>query len=198
MSTAGNHTTRRGSRWTIPNILCIFRMMMVPVFVWTALRGWFELALALFVGAALTDALDGWIARRFDMRSRLGAFLDPAADKTLMVTSFIVFTLPSVAPRPIPQWLTFTVFSRDVLIVLFAYLLYTRIRVKRFPPSISGKVSTIVQVVTVAATIAGNTALAGDLLSPFLPPLYGLALAMTLLSGFDYLRKWNAVVLSGG
>lgn len=198
MSHGSGGPAPRTRRWTIPNTLSLLRLAMVPLFVMAAVRGAFGLAFVLFVGAAVTDALDGWIARRFDMRSRIGAFLDPAADKALMVTGFIVFTLRDVAPRSIPHWLTFTVFARDVLIVLFAYLLYTRIRVKRFPPALAGKVSTIVQVVTLAATIAANTHLGGPILVPLLPYFFGLALAMTLISGFDYIRKWNAIVVSRG
>lgn len=189
---------RTARRWTIPNTLSVLRFLMIPLFVLAAVRGAFGLAFLLFVSAALTDALDGWIARRFDMRSRIGAFLDPAADKSLMVTGFIVFTLRDIAPRRIPEWLTFTVFARDLLIVLFAYLLYTRISVKRFPPSITGKISTIVQVITLAATIAANTGVGAPLLLPVLPLFYAAALATTLASGFDYLRKWNAIVVSSG
>lgn len=184
-------------RWTVPNILSLGRLLLVPLFVVASIRGAFELAFAVFLLAAITDAVDGWVARRFAQASRLGAFLDPAADKILMISGFIVFTLPGIAPWRLPHWLTFTVFARDILIVLFAYLLYTRIRVRRFPPSIAGKLSTIVQVIALALTILANT-LAEPFVLPILPAVYPVALAVTLFSGYDYIRRWNEVVLSGG
>lgn len=185
-------------RWlTVPNLLSLFRLLVVPLFVISALREEFLLAFGLFLTAAITDAVDGWVARRFDQRSTVGLFLDPAADKLLMVSGYVVMTLPDVGAHRLPIWLTFTVFARDVLIVLFAYLLYTRIQIRRFPPSVIGKVSTIVQVVALAVTIAANTLLA-PLALPLLWLVHAVAFAMTLLSGWDYIRRWNAVVLSEG
>src|SRR5947207_11932836 len=96
---------------TIPNILTLARLLAVPVFLVASLRGQYTLAFALFVGAAVTDILDGMIARRFNQRSRLGAMLDPAADKTIMVCGFLFYTLRGGLPMVrIPAWLTFTVF----------------------------------------------------------------------------------------
>ena len=179
--------------WTIPNILCLIRLASIPLFVWLSVERHFAAAFFLFVGAAVTDALDGWIARRFNQRTRLGAYLDPAADKTLMVTTYIVYTIPSIADHRLPAWLTFTVFIRDLTIVMFAYLLYTRIRVKRFPPSIPGKISTLVQIIALAATIGANTFLA-PITVPLLWTAHRAALLMTLFSGFDYIRKWDAAL----
>src|SRR5688572_17942986 len=108
---------------TLPNLLTLLRLLLVPVFVMAALRQAHTIAFVVFVTAAVTDALDGWIARKFDLRSRLGAILDPAADKLLMVSGYIVYTInPGDGPR-LPDWLTFTVFARDLIIVFFAYLL---------------------------------------------------------------------------
>jgi cardiolipin synthase len=180
---------------TIPNMLTLVRIAMIPVFVLASLAGSFSLAFFAFVGAAITDAVDGWIARRFNQRSRLGAFLDPAADKVMMICGYVVFTIPGIAKCALPEWLTFTVFARDLCIVLFAYLLFTRIRVKRFPPSIAGKVSTVCQVVALSVTIASNTFLAPIAL-PLLWLSHRVALLMTLYSGFGYLRQWNAYVMS--
>lgn len=171
-------------------MLSLLRLAMVPVFVWVSLRGHFALALLLFLGAAATDVLDGWIARRFNQRSQLGGFLDPAADKTMLVVTYIVYTLPTVAAARLPYWLTFTVFIRDITLVIFAYLLYTRIRIQRFPPSIVGKLSTLIQVVALAATIAANTVLAAAVL-PLLDWLHRAALLMTLCSGFFYIRQYD-------
>lgn len=179
--------------WTIPNILSLLRLALIPLFVWLSLEERFVAAFFLFVGAALTDALDGWIARRFDQRSRVGAYLDPGADKTMMVTTYVVYTIPSIAAFRLPFWLTVTVFLRDITIVIFAYLLYTRIHVKRFPPNMAGKVSTTVQIVALAATIGANTFLE-PLAAPLLWTFHRAALVMTLVSGFLYIRKWDRVL----
>jgi phosphatidylglycerophosphate synthase len=128
------------------------------------------------------------IARRFNQRSRLGAVLDPAADKTMMVAGYLFYTLRRGLPLvTIPAWLTFTVFIRDFLIISFAYLLYTRVRVTRFPPSVAGKVSTVVQASTLGTVIGVNA---------FVPQLLWLAqllfevtAVMTLISGWDYMRR---------
>src|SRR5690349_11869820 len=106
------------------------------------MRQMYTVACVLFVTAAVTDVLDGWLARKLNVKSRLGALLDPAADKTLMICGFLYYTFARNLPNlAIPGWLTFTVFIRDVLIVFMAYLMYTRVRIKRFPPSVPGKIS---------------------------------------------------------
>src|SRR5215208_2678433 len=120
---------------TIPNLLTLLRLLLVPCFIGASVEGMYTAAFVIFITAAATDVLDGMIARRLNQRSRLGAFLDPAADKLLMVSGYVFYTLRRLPRVAIPDWLTFTVFSRDVLIVVFAYLLYTRVNVKKFPPS---------------------------------------------------------------
>jgi len=174
---------------TIPNILTSLRILLIPVFIVASLQRAFDIAFFVFIAAALTDALDGYIARRFDMRSRLGAILDPGADKTMLVSGYVVYTIAGVAPYGLPISLTLTVFMRDVAMVFVAYLLYTRIRIRRFPPTILGKLSTIFQAVALAVTMGSNMFLAPVLL-PLLFWAQAAALIMTLLSGWDYLRLW--------
>lgn len=178
---------------TTANILTSIRLLMVPVFITASLMRRFDIAFFLFVGAALTDAFDGWIARRFNQRSRLGALLDPAADKTMLVSGFVVLTIPGVAQHGLPLGLTLTVLMRDVLIVLVAYLIFTRVRIDRFPPSIPGKISTIAQAVALGVTIAANMRLAPIAL-PLMKLSHGAALGMTLYSGLDYMRRWALVL----
>ena len=181
---------------TIPNALTLLRLLIVPFFLVASLRGEYTAAFVLFVTAGVTDVFDGMIARRFNQRSRLGAVLDPAADKTMMICGYLFYTLSS---RPmlvkLPAWLTFTVFIRDFLIIAFAYLLYTRVQVKRFPPSWAGKLSTLLQIVTLAAVIAANGF--WPRLLPFAELMFPLAMLMTLFSGWDYMRRarqllWDA------
>lgn len=181
---------------TVPNLLTLGRLLLVPCFLVASLRGMWTAAFVIFVSAALTDILDGMIARRFNLRSRIGAILDPAADKTLMVCGYLFYTISDRMPIVrIPAWLTFTVFIRDVLIVFFAYLLYTRIQVKRFPPSILGKASTVTQAVTLGAAIAANGPL--PQLLWLAQALFQIAVVITLASGWDYLRRGEKLLEDG-
>jgi cardiolipin synthase len=177
---------------TVPNALTLLRLFAVPVFLYASFRGEYRLAFFLFVGAMITDVLDGVIARRFNQRSRIGAILDPAADKTMMVGGYLFYTLRDGLPFGLPGWLTFTVFIRDFVIILFAYLLYTRIHVTRFPPSWAGKASTTLQALTLATTIEINAF--GPALDGFAQVLFRLVVLATLYSGWDYLRKGKGMI----
>ena len=111
---------------TLPNLLTIFRMVLIPVFVTMLFYQRFLLALGIFVLAGVTDGLDGLLARRFNQKSQLGTILDPIADKLLLVTSFIVLSLRAVFPQPVPNHLpipflvTVAVISRDIFIIVGA------------------------------------------------------------------------------
>ena len=181
---------------TVPNILTLFRIILVPFFLVVSMRSMWTVAFALFVTAAVTDIFDGLIARRFNQRSRLGAILDPAADKTMMICGYFYYTVTDKLPVvALPVWLTFVVFVRDFLIILFAYLLYTRMHVKRFPPSWAGKTSTVLQAVTLATVIAVNAFV--PRLLPLAEILFRAALLMTLYSSWDYLRRGRRLLEEG-
>jgi len=172
----------------LPNLLTFARLLLVPCFLGASMQGMYVVAFVIFVSAAFTDVLDGWLARRFNVRSRLGALLDPAADKTLMVCGFLYYTFAAELPViGVPGWLTFTVFIRDFLIAMFAYLMYTRIHITRFPPTIWGKISTVLQAVTLAAVIATNAF--APVLKPFTEMLFRASMLMTLFSGWGYMRR---------
>jgi cardiolipin synthase len=178
---------------TIPNALTLLRLFAVPVFIYASFRGEYRIAFFIFAGAAATDFLDGVIARSFNQRSRLGAILDPAADKTMMICGYLFYTLRDGLPvAGIPVWLTFTVFIRDFCITTVIYLLYTRMQLTRFPPSWAGKTSTVVQAVTLGIAIAANAF--GPSLLPFLEILFRIAVVTTLFSAWDYLRKGKAML----
>ena len=181
--------------FTVPNLLTLLRLFLVPCFIVASFRGHFVAALVLFGSAAVTDIFDGMIARRFNQRSRLGAFLDPAADKTMMISGYLFYTLNAGVRVPIPNWLTFTVFIRDFLIIVFAYLLWTRVQVKRFPPSWAGKISTLLQAITLATTMAVNSFLPS--LQAFLIVLFRVSLVMTLYTAWDYLRRGERLLEDG-
>ena len=105
--------------FTIPNLLSLLRMGLIPVFIIAVLNGRATQALLIFVVAGLTDALDGLIARFWSQQSALGAYLDPMADKLLLVSAYATLAVPGVhAGVPIPLWVTVLVITRDVLIVV--------------------------------------------------------------------------------
>lgn len=106
----------------IPNLICFARILLVAPAVWALLNGRYPLALGLIVIAGLSDALDGYLARRFDWRSRLGGLLDPAADKLLVASVFVTLTWIGL----VPAWFTSVVLGRDLLIVagVFAHHLW--------------------------------------------------------------------------
>ncbi len=169
---------------TLPNLLSVFRILLVPVFLWSLLsRKAFE-ALLIFFLAGLTDVLDGFTARIWHQRSKLGTILDPAGDKLLMVTSYVVLSMSSVAsPNFIPIWLTLVVFARDLLIVTGAFIAYLSWRQTTFAPSLLGKISTICQVGTVFLVLLLNF----YQVSPwYMGAVYYLTLLATLASGVHY------------
>ena len=148
---------------TLPNQLTLFRMILIPFFVVATLYGHMGWALGIFILAGVTDGLDGLVARMTGQRSALGAFLDPAADKLLMTAAFVVLSLPPMLSLPqfhlenrLPVWLTVMVISRDFLIVLVAVLFNMALGLKRFPPTLPGKITTGVQITTVSVFLLLN------------------------------------------
>ena len=185
----------------LANQLTFLRLVAVPFFIITVLQGRFGLALILFVGAAVTDLLDGLTARLFRQGTPLGAFLDPAADKLLLTAAFILLTeYPTMfqeiemAAR-IPIWLTILTIFRDLLIVAIAIVLYLTYSQSRFPPSIWGKLTTLCESLTVAFFLLFNFLGRSHLV---LLVLVWLTLALTLTSGFHYLGRTIRLLGSDG
>ena len=170
--------------FTIPNLLSAFRILLVPIFLWSILNGRSWEAVLIFFLAGLTDLLDGFVARVWHQRSKLGTVLDPAGDKLLMATSFVVLTLPQVAgPNHIPLWLTVIVFARDLLIVAGAFIAFLSWHQGAFMPSFLGKITTACQVGTVFLVLWLNYRQA---VPGFMSWIYVITLLTTLASGVHY------------
>ena len=169
---------------TAPNQLTLFRLLLVPCLVILVLYGFNGLAFVVFVVAGVTDALDGLIARRTGQRTTLGAWLDPMADKLLLVSTFIVLTMPLGLPNQLPLWFTVLVISRDVCIVLTVAIVNLAVERRVFYPSVLGKIATVLYVVTGAVTLffnfLGQESVLVDL------TVY-TALAFTVASGLHYI-----------
>ncbi|KAB1441181.1 CDP-alcohol phosphatidyltransferase family protein [Pseudodesulfovibrio senegalensis] len=175
----------RNTIWTIPNLLTIARILLTPVFVMAYINQRFDLAWALFAVAGLTDALDGFLARVLKQRTRLGAMLDPLADKCLLVASFICLGVQGW----LPKWLVVLVVSRDAIIVGgLALLHFWGVDIKsRIHPIWSSKFTTTSQIGLVFFVMIQKTF---DLSYPAVQSwLIALTAALTVVSGVHYVLK---------
>ena len=141
---------------TAANQLTLLRMLLIPAFVILVLYGHLGWALVVFVIAGVTDGLDGIIARR-TQRTTLGAWLDPMADKLLLVTTFVVLSLPNLElTNRLPVWLAVCIISRDIVIILTVAVVNLAIGRRTFRPSIFGKIATATYIVTAVAAMLFN------------------------------------------
>ena len=174
----------KNSLLNLPNILSLLRILLIPVFVVLMTQHKIVAASAVFFFAGFTDVLDGFAARLLHQKTKIGALLDPAGDKLLMTSAFIVLTIPSLnSPHIIPLWLTIVVISRDLFIVSSAFALYKLRGQKSFPPSFLGKSSTVCQFMVLFLVLFFNSF---QISFPYLSLLYFLTLALTVLSGVHY------------
>lgn len=175
---------------TLPNVLTIFRMVLIPIFVSLLFYQRFVLALVVFIAAGITDGLDGLLARRFDQQTQLGTILDPIADKLMLVAAFVVLSMRGVFPQPLPKhlpipfWVTVSVISRDVFIIVGAAAINVMTGFRGFRPSWLGKLSTTVQIVSIAAIIFAARVPRGS--GYYLPTIYTTVFILTVLSGAHY------------
>jgi cardiolipin synthase len=177
---------------TVANLLTILRLILIPVFVTALYYQRFTWALGVFFAAAITDGLDGLIARSFNQKTQLGAILDPMADKLLLVTAFVILSMPRFTlTDPIPFWLTAVAISRDVIIVLAAAVINMTSGFSMFRPSVPGKLNTLVQIITIVFFLAAN---AFHLLIEYLPVVYYTTLAMAVFSGLHYIVHINRLM----
>lgn len=180
---------------TIANLLTVLRLILIPVFVTALYYQQFRWALAVFFVAAVTDGLDGLVARSFNQKTQLGAILDPMADKLLLVTAFVILSLPRFTlTDPIPFWLTAVAISRDVIIVLGAAVINMTTGFRQFRPSIPGKLNTLVQILMIVFFLVVNAFGAFSLLAEYLPLTFYATLGMAVFSGLHYIAHINRLM----
>jgi len=188
---------------TVPNLLTVVRLVLVPVFVSALYYQRFGWALCIFVVAGATDSLDGLLARRFNQGSQLGQILDPIADKLLLVTSFVTLSMNSIMepsalvqphPRhlPVPFWVTAAVISRDIFIVVGAAAINIVTGFRGFRPSWLGKANTVVQITAVVLILV---AASFPPLRGYLPTVYTTVFGFAVVSGAHYVF-WIAKLLN--
>jgi cardiolipin synthase len=177
---------------TLANQLTILRIMLIPAFVLLVVYDYLGSALLVFMVAGATDALDGLIARRAGQRTSLGAWLDPMADKLLLVTTFIVLTLPGIPlTNHVPLWLTILMISRDVVIVGVVAIVNLAVGPRTFTPSIWGKMATAMFIVTCVVVMYFNYLQQRSVLVDI---GIWLSLALTLVSSADYFVRMRRLV----
>jgi cardiolipin synthase len=181
---------------TAANQLTILRMLLIPAFAILLIYGHQGWALATFMAASVTDVLDGLIARATGQKTTLGAWLDPRADKLLLVTMFVILTLPGIGSvNRLPLWFTVLVISRDVAIVLTVAVVNLAIGHRTFRPSIFGKLATATFVMTGVVTLYFNYL---GKATPIVSGFVYASLAITLVSAADYLRKVLRIAREAG
>jgi cardiolipin synthase len=182
--------------FTVPNLLSLLRMGLIPLFVIALLDGRPGRALAVFCVAGVTDLLDGLIARYFGQQSALGAYLDPIADKLLLMTAYVMMAVPGLHPGLlVPVWLAALVLTRDVVVVVVVIVFYLALEVRSFQPSWLSKVNTSAQIATVILVLASG--MAPTLLVAARAAVY-LVAASTLASGIDYIFRANRLAAQRG
>lgn len=170
---------------TIPNLITIARLVIVPLLIVTIVQGRYDAAFVLFVAAGLSDAADGFIARHFDMRSEFGAYLDPVADKALLVSIYVTLAVAGA----IPGWLAIAVVSRDAMIVgavLLSWIMHRPVAIK---PLLVSKLNTGAQIAFAAFVLAAN-AFDVTVAEPVRIAMMGIVAALTVASAGAYLGGW--------
>jgi cardiolipin synthase len=169
---------------SIPNIITLGRILLVPFIVWAIASSQMEIAFAIFFVAGVSDAVDGFLAKRFGMASELGALLDPLADKALLVSIYVALGIWGAVPR----WIVILVVSRDIMIVgavIVSWLFGKPVPMK---PLMVSKLNTVAQVALAALVLAALGF--GFAPSPYDFILMGFVTVFTLLSVSFYLVEW--------
>lgn len=169
----------------IPNAICVLRILLVAPTVWAIVAERFVLALVLVVVAGLSDALDGYLAKRFDWRSRLGGLLDPLADKLLLVSLFVALAWLQL----LPTWLAWVVIGRDVVIVSGSLAYNFLVGPLQPEPSAVSKLNTLAQLLCVTAVLV--QAAFGWLLAAVVTVSGATVLVTSVVSGLDYVIRWS-------
>jgi cardiolipin synthase len=171
----------QGRVWTVPNQITLLRLGFLPLILILIAYDHYRWALAVLVLAALSDAFDGFMARKLNQRSSLGAYLDPIADKLMLSSSFVILAFK----MQLAWWLTIMVLSRDILLVTVAVVIILMSGYKAFPPSFLGKATTAFQILLVFCVVL-SAAYPQRWVASLNHVLIYLVAALTVISGFHY------------
>ena len=169
----------------LPNLISLFRVILVPVIIYSIFRGKYGTALWFFLIAGVSDALDGFIARRFNMRTEFGATLDPLADKILVVATVLTLGMLGL----LPVWLVAVIICRDLVIAGGALAWHFRIGRVEMAPTFTSKVNTFAQVGMIFYVLGQASGMMT--ISSLQPFLFCLVLLTSLVSGVQYVLVWG-------
>jgi cardiolipin synthase (CMP-forming) len=176
---------------SLPNLITIGRILLVPLTIWLIVSGEYLLAFLAFIIAGISDGVDGFIAKRYDLKTQLGAYLDPLADKLLLVSIYVSLGLLHV----MPAWLVILVASRDVLIIGAVILSWILDRPVKMHPLFVSKANTTAQIVF-AGVVLLFLAMRSDMAWLLTAGSVAVA-ALTIASGSLYLREWARHMTNG-
>lgn len=169
---------------TLPNLITVGRIVLVPVVIWAITSGNMLLAFWLFVAAGISDAVDGFLAKKLDARTEFGAYLDPIADKALLMSIYVTLSIEGLLPR----WIVIAVVSRDIMIMGAVVLSWIMNKPVEISPLVISKLNTAAQIALAALVLASS----GFMFDPGQAKTVALLLtgALTILSAAAYLVEW--------
>ena len=171
----------------IPNLITVLRVLLAPLFVIMLLRDQYIMALLVFTTAGVSDGLDGFIARYYNQRTILGAYLDPIADKMLLMAAYITMAVLEL----VPEWLTIIDISRDVMICT-AIAMFTLTKIEfEVRPSILSKFTTFAQIATIITALLSTTFPVAGVVNP---TLFWATAIITVASGLHYAYKGMGIL----
>lgn len=171
----------------LPNYITLLRVILIPFFINLMIYGYYREALLVFVAACITDALDGLIARLMKQKTELGAFLDPMADKLLILSAFVTLVLLG----KLPFWLVIIVVSRDAILTMGSLIIYFTTNSLKIEPSIIGKLTTVMQLAVVTSSlISMNYGTGLELMTV----LQWITAGITIASGAQYVMRGMRLV----
>ena len=178
---------------TIPNLITALRIILTPILIIYLIEEQFKLALFCFAIAAISDGLDGFLARKINQKSPLGTYLDPIADKFLLVTSFVTLSIKEI----IPPWLTVLAISRDILILLGVLILFLSGIHLNVNPSRLSKINTCLQFTVILIALSKDIMIGSFFSSSYTYLCYVTGI-FTISSGLHYMHYWFKVISENG
>jgi cardiolipin synthase (CMP-forming) len=168
---------------TIPNFITIIRIILTPVFVIYIINDKLISGLVVLIVSGLSDGIDGFVARVFNQKSKLGAYLDPLADKIILITAFITLSIRGL----LPAWLTVMVISRDIMILMGILILFLNGMKINIKPALSSKITTCLQFISLISALSKDYIPNFDKYGPY---LFYLTALFTIISFLQYMFQW--------
>ncbi len=189
-----NNNFNNKSSLNLPNIITSLRILLVPVFLYFLAGDDIISAICILLLASITDMLDGFIARRWHQRTELGSYLDPAADKLLFISTFVIFSMKG----DIPLWFTLAIILRDLIVVAGSFYFRWKTSNFKISPTRMGKWSVFFQIIILGCVLMKKLFVEmAKIIDVFFHPLIYFTLFLSLFSGFQYVKRGIKMLGSG-